>query len=1064
MAHLSLSLLGSFHATLDGQPVTGFESNKVRALLAYLAVEAGRAHPRDVLAALLWPDRPDRAALANLRNAIADLRTAVGDRRATPPFLLISRETIQFNEASDHWLDVAAFKALKDTTETDRTPTDALQESVKLYRGDFLRGFSVSGCPAFEDWSLLVRERLQRQVLAALDRLVERYEGCGKLTRACEAAWRWVELAPWEEEAHQQVMRLLALSGRRTAALAQYESCRRALWEELAIEPAPETLRLYERIRDGDIGRPREDETALDEQRRPSNLPVPLTSFVGREMPRAEIRALLLDPACRLLTLTGAGGSGKTRLALQVASDLADAFTDGVFLVELASVRDPTLVVSAIAGTFGVRESGGTPLIESLKYLLRDKERLLVLDNFEQVLEAAPLVGDLLTASPRLKVLVTSRSPLHVYGEHDYRLAPMVTPDLDDLPPAEHLAQVEAVELFVQRAMAARADFALGEENAPAIAEICARLDGLPLAIELAAARVRLFSPRAMLPHLDHRLRFLAGGPVDLPTRQRTLQATIDWSHDLLDADEQALFRRLSVFLGGWTLEAAEAVCLASSSSSPPGPSGEVSQPASHLALLESLTDRNLVQVSDVAGEPRFTMLETIREYALERLAESGELEATRGRHAHFFLSLAQETDSELWGPGAAAWLDRLEREHDNLRAALAWSLEHDVDVGLRLAGALGPFWTNRGHNSEGRSWLAEAMARSAAYGPTLDRYRARTLMWSGWLVAFLDDHEAAVSLGDRSVSLWRSAGEAGGLARALARLAWVVWRRDRARAHALFEESFALYRQVDDPPGLAFALWADAHRARHENDYARARASAQESLELARQSGATAALARATGVLGAIALAQGDYAAAQPLLEESLALCREAGDRLDAGNAVAMLGDTWYAQGELDRARACWEEGFRIFREIGHDYSIAVLFARSGYLELGQGRWEEARALLLEIPALCRGRFFEASSTAACLVGWAGLAEAQEQIEPAARLLGAVEALLQHVHWHGTVLCLLEYERIASAVRSQLDEDTLPAAWAEGRAMTPEQAIAYAAEIVTRSGTIPAAGQTAAD
>lgn len=406
---------------------------------------------------------------------------------------------------------------------------------------------------------------------------------------------------------------------------------------------------------------------------RPNNLPAQATPFIGREREVGAVRKELLRSEVRLLTLTGPGGTGKTRLSLQAAADLLDDFTDGVFFVPLALVGDPALVAPTIAHTLNVNEVGGKPLLELLKDHLRDKQLLLVLDNFEQVTAAAPLVGELLIAAPRLKVMITSREVLHVYGEHDYPVPPMTLPDPMHLPPLERLAQYEAVQLFIERAQAAKTDFVITSENAPAVAEICVQLDGLPLAIELAAARVRLFSPQAMLARLEHRLKFLTGGARDLPARQRTLRGAIEWSYELLDADEQTLFRRLAVFVGGCMLEVAEAVCNARNDLA-----------IDVLAGLESLADKSVLEQEEMSDEPRFRMMETIREFAMERLEESGEAEPLRRRHAEMHLLLAEQARSELGGPRATVYLDRLEVEHDNLRAALAWSLEHtneDMDV-----------------------------------------------------------------------------------------------------------------------------------------------------------------------------------------------------------------------------------------------------------------------------------------------------------------------------------------------------------------------------------------------
>ena len=502
MSHVALALLGACQITCDGQPVSGLLSAKGRALLAYLAVEAHRPHPREVVAELLWPDRAPQVARDSLRQALAMLRLALGERTAAVPVLLITRDTLQFNAAGDAELDVAAFSALLAACATHPHAELArcapcmhrLQQAATLYRGDFLDQFTAGDSAAFEEWAALHRERLRRQALEVLAHLAAYHERRGDYAPARAYAERQVELDSWGEEAHRQVMRVLALSGQRRAALDHYERCRRLLAEELGVDPAAETAALAAQIRAGALAEP------TSAAGRKACLPVQLTSFIGREEERAALAGRLADPGCRLVTLTGPGGVGKTRLALQVAADLEDAFADGVAFVDLASVADPDLVAASIAESLEVKAGGGQPLLAALTQYLHNKHLLLVLDNFEQVLAAGPVVAELLQAAPRLKVVLTSRVVVGVYGEQLVEVPPLSCADPEHLPPGtrgvQQLVEYAAIRLFVERARALQADFVVREGNAAVVAAICRRLDGLPLAIELAAARIRLFPPR----------------------------------------------------------------------------------------------------------------------------------------------------------------------------------------------------------------------------------------------------------------------------------------------------------------------------------------------------------------------------------------------------------------------------------------------------------------------------------------------------------------------------------------------------------------------------------------
>ncbi len=519
---------------------------------------------------------------------------------------------------------------------------------------------------------------------------------------------------------------------------------------------------------------------------RPNNLPAQLTRFIGRGEVLVEIAERLMQ--ARLLTLTGPGGTGKTRLALRTAMDLLTSFRDGAFFVDLSPLMDAALVAPTIAEALGVPENPGRSAVEMLAEHLKERELLLVLDNYEQVTDAASVVADLLAASPGLTVLATSRIPLHIYGEHEFPVPPLVLPDPAALPDAEAVSQYEAVALFIDRARAAKPDFVVTDENAPAVAEICYRLDGLPLALELAASRVKLLSPQAMLPKLEHRLQLLTSGAKDLPERQRTLRGAIEWSYDLLDDPHRALFARLAAFMGGATFESADAV-------TNPGDELELDT----LDGLADLVDESLLRQIDEDGEPRFVMLETIREFAEEKLDGALDVEEVRRRHAGHFVALAEEAEPHLTGAEQVTWLGTIEREHDNVRMALRWSLEgDDPEPAMRILGSLWRFFHQRGHLDEGRRWAARALEHPAAQTPT--RHRAKALTGAGGIVYWQNDFVTARRYYDEALTVWRGIGEDAGTANALFDLAFIhLIGGDRAASRQALEESAALARSAGD-------------------------------------------------------------------------------------------------------------------------------------------------------------------------------------------------------------------------------------------------------------------------
>jgi predicted ATPase/transcriptional regulator with XRE-family HTH domain/Tfp pilus assembly protein PilF len=781
--------------------------------------------------------------------------------------------------------------------------------------------------------------------------------------------------------------------------------------------------------------------------RSPHSLPLPRDPLIGRTREVAAVQQRLLRSSVALVTLAGPGGVGKTRLALQVAANLQDRFSDGVHFIPLAAIDDPTLVVSTISQALDVREAEGQPLLERLKTRLHDKQMLLVLDNFEQVAAAGPLLSELLQAAPQLKVLVTSRVVLHLRAEHTFAVPPLAVPDLNpggaqttpkDEADIARLLQFAAIRLFVERAQSTQADFAVTSANASAIAELCHHLDGLPLAIELAAARIRLLSPQAMLTRLEHQLQFLTGGARDAPARQQTLQATLDWSYALLEQAEKILFRRLAVFTG-CTLASVEATCNAD------GALPDV------LEGLRSLIDKSLLQPkADEDGEPRFGLLRVIREYALERLAESGEMEGMRRRHAHFFLALAEAAEPQLMRAEQQAWLGRLAMEYDNLRAALeACIAEDDVEIGLRLGGALWRFWEVRGYLGEGRHWLERVLARDPEHGgppgAACTGRRAKALAGAGRLACNQGDYAAARMFHEESLALFWKLGDKRGVAFSLNNQGNVALNQGNyGAARVLHEESLVLFRETGDKWGIAAALNNLGIVAVEQGDYNAARVLHAESLVIKREMGDKQGVAASLNNLGTVALNQGDYNAARVLLEESLAMKREVGDKQGIAFSLNNLGNIALNQGDYRAARTLLEESLAQQRAIGNKRGAALALNNLGevaYYE-GDGR---AACLLYEESLAIRREVGDKQGIAECLVGLAGVARMHQQPERSARLLGATQALLNAIDGCLETTERALYEHNVTAVETVLGKEQFDAAWAIGRAMTLDEVVTYA-------------------
>jgi predicted ATPase/serine/threonine protein kinase/DNA-binding CsgD family transcriptional regulator len=774
-----------------------------------------------------------------------------------------------------------------------------------------------------------------------------------------------------------------------------------------------------------------------------SNLPAPLTPLIGRNLEVLAVCALLERPNVRLVTLTGTGGIGKTRLGLAVAFKLQPTFGDGVFFIPLASIIDPSLVISTIAHELGMNHGYAErqhPVAEHLHYLqtlLREKHCLLLLDNFEQVASAAPSIAELLTACPHLKIMVTSRAALHIQGEYEFPVPPLALPEATSPLLVEEVAHYPAIELFLQRALAIKPDFDVTTATMQTIVAICRRLDGLPLAIELAVARIKLLSPQALLQRMIHPLAILTGGMQNAPERQLTLRNTIAWSYHLLNAVEQQLFRRISVFIGGCTLEAIEALY--------------ISYPDRSKLVLDgvtSLIDKSLLLQTGQGDEPRLMMLETIREYAVEMLDTSGEEQSVRRAHASYYVALAEESERELGGPRQAIWLERLEGEHDNLRTAMNWTLKQDgneaerhMELALRLGGALRRFWQMHGHLDEGQIFLARALAASDGVEVSL-RARAKALIAAGTLASTQNDYDRTETYCRQSLALFRELGDQQGTALSLYLLSVVPWMKgDSIAARSMTQEALALFREMGDKERIAWSLSTLGLLDAQEGKYDSARTLYEESLAVHRELGDKRGIAVSLLHLAQLLfVSQGDQATLRSLLEESMSLFTELGEKEGIANSYSLAGQISLNQGDLATARLQTEESILLYREIGHRKAFAESLAILARVRVTQGEKSDALSLYEESLEIAR-ELNHSSLIASCLEGLAQVVSTQGQSWWAALLLGTAESLREAI---GAPIPRVEqgnYERTVAAIRSDLGEFDFTHARSKGRAMSPEQA-----------------------
>jgi predicted ATPase/DNA-binding SARP family transcriptional activator len=888
MVMLEVRLLGTFEIKYKKKSIS-ISSRPSQSLFAYLLLRAGTSHRREKLAGMLWPDSLEETARDNLRHSLWRIRKALP---ATPKaqYLLTDDLSIAFNASSEYWLDAAELEKLRENTSAGE-----LISVLSEYQGELLSGF-------YDEWVELEREHLSSIFEHHMARLLSLLKAENRWLDVLDWAERWIKLGKKPEPAFQALMSAHAAKGDMSKVAATYERYVKSL-REFGIEPSKQTKELYENLKSGkDIPKPMLISTKLIAKEISSNIPVPLTSFIGREKELKEIARVL--SSSRLLTLTGPGGVGKTRLAIQTANDANKKFKDCVFWVDLVGLSDENLIPQEIAQSLNIREISNEPLIETLKTHLKPKQILIVLDNCEHLIRAcAEYAEQLLAACPKLKVLATSVEALGLFNERTWQVPSLPLPEMQGPLSLKDLKEFASIELFYERANNAKSGFVWDGRNAAPVAQICRRLDGIPLAIELAAARIKVLSVDEIAGRLDDRFSLLTAGSRTAIPRHQTLRATIDWSYDLLTEPERILLRRLSVFAGAFTLEAAEAVC------------SQGMKQSDILDLLGRLVDKSLVIVESDSevGDTRYRLLETIRQYALEKLVETGEASVIRDQHLYFYLSLAEKSEPYLFGHESAIWINRLDRELDNIRAAMEWSTNSGKAVAaLRMAGSLAYFcyfWFARGnllsewqHRIQIALSLPEGMERTLARAKALnglgfmywadidptdnrseieeafsigqefrDKWNVATALRNlGLLENIQGNYLEARSYLEISLEMWRDMGPEGkmGLSWTLTFLGDVALNQNAPNAaRSIYEESVTILREIGDKNFLAYSLRRLGLLAWREKDYGRAIALCQESLGLNRELGDLRGVLACVSGFADIAVVQGKFARAAQIM-----------------------------------------------------------------------------------------------------------------------------------------------------------------------------------------------------
>ena len=1029
MVCLSISLLGSLSVTLVGQPVDSFEYNKVRALLAYLAIENESPHRREALACLLWPDQPQKAALDSLRNALSKLRQAIGDHHTDLPYLFITNDAIQFNHASDHKLDVNRFTNLLAASkshhhrrlESCKSCSERLKQAFEFYQGEFLKGFYLADSDLFNDWVSLKREKYSRMALESLQQLASIYEWRGDYDQALAYAHRQLELDPCLEDAHTQAIRLLGILGKRSEACAQYEKCRQHLNDDLGVEPSDETTRLYEQIKYSLF------QMSPDRQRtRINNLPPNLTSFVGRERELMEINNLLEDPSCRLLSLIGPGGVGKTRLAIAVAGQQMEAFLHGACFVPLAGTGSVEFIVPTILENLNITPVTQSDIKEQLIGYLRDKEMVLVLDNFEHLVEGAGLVAEILQQAPGVMLLVTSRQRLGLQAEWLFEVYGLSYPPGKAV---QDLAAYDSVQLFTQRLHQLKTRVTLFQHDLPGVSRICQLVEGLPLGIELAASAVRLRSIEQVAQAIESGKEDLKVSYKDLPERHRSIRAVFEHSYLLLNQTERKAFCGLAVFRGLFTAEASLQVADASPQ------------------VLATLVEHSLVRYNP--ERERYDLHELVRQYALEKLIAQGMEPTLRQRHLRYYIDLAEQAETCFFETNKVEQFASLAPEVDNFQAALEECFYRaQMEETLQLAGALGHYWLIIGYLWEGDAWFGKILG--SGYRFPRDRILARALVRAGFLAQINGDFASARALYEQSLSIWQELGDQSGIGWSLSRVAVMVGSRgDFGKAIELLEESLQIYHQLDDQAHIAYVLMLLGATYFSMDNLDEARTLFEESLKINRRLGLDGWAGDLLGALANLEMCQGNFNQARSLFEESLALFKD-GNIADVSYALDGLGLASFYLEDYPAARAYMERSIEIARKTRPD--ILSCLCNLSFLICHQGEHEQALYYLREVFRQVDDADRQYSIILdGSLEQISGVLQACGEPERAARLAAFAEVRHEKLDVSLPRYIRPDYERSLAETRRQLGEAAFAEAWALGRSMTLEQAKKCAMEAKVR-------------